>query len=132
MTVISLLAENSARPDLVASYQQHFEKIGGSTKYCTRSFVIKSGRSLFTDSELKEKDSRGFWAGENISGGEAEGRGVKSFQPLKEADIAELSARREKAGQYDDLIKHVKDCLKETDNSFCVFGDPESFNTLGF
>lgn len=132
MTVITLLAENKIRPNLTGLYKQHFEEIGGSTKYCTRSFVIKKGKSLWTDSELKEKDSEGFWSGESTleDGGEAEG--VKNYQPLKETEIVELSENLAKAGKYDDLINDIRECLKETDSKSCVFGDPEGFNTLGF
>lgn len=130
MTVISLLAENTLRPNLTGLYQNHFDKIGRSTKYCTRSFVILRSKSLWTDSELKEKD--GLLAGEKPLADGENAEDVKKIQPLKAKEIAELSEKLAKAGKYDELIKLVRECLKETDTKACVFGDPEGFNTLGF
>lgn len=69
-----------------------------------------------------------FWAGDDVIG-EAETDNPLQGLGLKE-DIEKMPTA--KADQCDELFKFVLECLRETDNSSCVVGDPPAFITLGF
>ncbi len=136
-TVIALLAVTKARPNVTELYQEHFQKIGGSTKYCGKPFVLKSKSKgiLIPDMKSNFKVPEGFWSGEDIIGEAETADDSPKGLGLTNEDIQLLTAEQPtvKAGKYDELVKFVLDCLKQTDTGgACLFGDPEGFNTLGF
>ncbi len=133
MSVISILAVTAARRTVEAYYRDQFKKIGSSIPYCGRRFGTKSISRGIDFTDLEREIPVNFWSPEELEKGKMEtspsGKSITEDIKQREAVLSEIKATA-KAGQYSQLIRLVKVCLRETEG--CLFGDPEGFNTLGF